>query len=113
MFKRNHFLLLTLAPLWAASANAECVPPDVVSVPDGAKATEEEMTTGQDYIRDFMTANEQYRKCLDDQVASLGEEATDEQRASSTQLYNLSVDREQALVENYNEQVRAFNEANP
>ena len=60
-----------------------------------------------------MTANESYRQCLDDEVAALGEEASDELKASNNQLYNLAVDREQALVDSYNQQVRAFNEANP
>ena len=105
-------LMLTVGAL-ATSAHGECVPPDDVSVPNGSEATEEEMTKGQDFIRAFMTANDQYRKCLDKEVSALGDDATDEQRASNTRLYNSSVDREQKLVETYNTEVRAFNEANP
>ena len=110
---RFRILFLLLALFVTTSAWAECVPPEDVSVPDGSKATEEEMTAGQDLIREFMTANGRYRNCLDEKVAALGDAATDEQRASNTQLYNSSVDREQQIVEMYNSQVRAFNEANP
>lgn len=113
MLKRIRIPILILASMAAAASYADCDPPAEVSVPDGAKASEEEMTKGQEYIRVFMAANERYRKCLDDEVSSLGESATDEQKASNTYLYNLSVDREQELVETFNNQVRSFNEANP
>ena len=110
---RFEILILWLASVVATNAWAECVPPEEGSVPDGSKATEKEMTTGQDLIREFMSANGRYRNCLDEEVAALGDAVTDEQKASNTQLYNSSVDREQQLVEMYNTQVRAFNEANP
>ena len=113
MLKRIRILVLTLALITTATAFADCTPPSEVSVPDGAKASEEEMTSGQDFIREFMAANERYRQCLDDETAALGEGLTDEQKASNTLLYNQSVDREQALVETFNNQVRAFNKANP
>ena len=113
MLKRMQTLVLILAALCAGTALAECVPPEEVSVPDGAKASEEELTKGQEVIRTFMMANESYRQCLDKDLASLGDAATDEQKALNTKLFNSSVDREQALVEMYNQQVRAFNEANP
>ena len=113
MLKRNTISFLAVAIFFSAGAGAECIAPEMVSVPEGAKATEEEMTEGQEYIREFMAANDKYRKCLDEEIASLGEEATDEAKIASNQLYNTSVDREQALVDSYNEQVRAFNEANP
>lgn len=105
--------ILILASMVGVNAYAKCDPPEEVLVPDGANATEDDMTTGQDFIRKFMSANEDYRKCLDDEVAELGDEATEEAKASSTQLYNLSVDREETLVENFNTEVRAFNKANP
>ena len=95
---RFRILFLLLALFVTTSAWAECVPPEDVSVPDGSKATEEEMTAGQDLIREFMTANGRYRNCLDEKVAALGDAATDEQRASNTELYNTSVDREQQIV---------------
>ena len=113
MLKQILMLILIVASLAAGTAIAECVAPEEVSVPDGSTATEEELSQGQEIIRDFMKANERYRKCLDDDLASLGDAATVEQKALNTQLFNSSVDREQALVEMYNKQVRAFNEANP
>ena len=113
MLIRIRSLLTMLALMVTVTAFADCAPPEDVSVPDGTKASEEEMTKGQDFIRDFMTANERYRQCLDDEAAALGAELTDEQKASTTSLYNESVDREQALVETFNNQVRAFNKANP
>jgi len=110
---RFKIFVLWLASIVATSAWAECVPPENVSVPDGSQATEDEMSAGQELIREFMTANGSYRNCLDEEFAALGDEVTDEQKASNTQLYNSSVDREQQIVELYNSEVRAFNKANP
>jgi hypothetical protein len=113
MLKQLQIPVLIFSALCAGAALAECLPPEEVTVPDGAKASEEELTKGQEVIRKFMMANESYRQCLDKDLAALGDAATDEQKALNTQLFNSSVDREQALVEKYNQQVRAFNEANP
>ncbi|MDE0413742.1 MAG: hypothetical protein OXI47_05350, partial [Gammaproteobacteria bacterium] len=56
---------------------------------------------------------EGYRKCLEDDFESLDEESrTDERQELFVKRYDGSVDREQQLADQMNEQIRLWNEIN-
>jgi len=52
-------LLTPVAALMFSSVHAECAIPEVVTVPEGGSATEEEMVAGQKQVKQYM-ANGQH-----------------------------------------------------
>ena len=85
-----------------------CTFPDAPQVPDGASASEEEMGTASAAIRAYVGDTQTALDCLSEAEESLGEEITAEQKAQFVTAYNGGVDEMTALVESFNEQIRAY-----
>ena len=85
-----------------------CEYPEPPQVPDGASASAEEMGVAGAAVRDFVGAVESSLECLVAEEQSLGEEITDEQKATIAAIYNNGVDQMEAVAESYNEQVRLY-----
>ena len=65
-------------------------------------------------FREFQSALEKYRSCLEDDFESLNDRSrTEEKKELFVQRYDRSVDREQELAEELNEQIRRFNRTSP
>ena len=86
----------------------KCTYPDAPTIPNGRKASEEEMLEAQSALKAFLAAGEEYTSCLQGVEASWGEEATDEQRAVMVIFYNKAVDEMHAVGDMFNAAVRAY-----
>ena len=113
MLRAKYLMICVVAAVITSRASAECVSPPVANVPDGAKATSDEMVEAQSLVKQFMAEMELYLACLDEEEAALSEPPTDEQRAAHTQLHNKAVDSMESVATQFNEQVRVFKKENP
>jgi hypothetical protein len=113
--------LIGLALGSAAGMAQDCTAPALPSLPDGKKATLEEMLAGQKAIKEYQAANSAYRSCLDPKVAaaetaasgdSPAQEAVDALKKLNDE-YNASVSREEELAASFNTQLHAYKEAHP
>jgi len=113
--------LIGLALGSAASMAEDCTAPDVPALPDGAKASLEEMLAGQKAVKDYQAANTAYRACLDPKVAAAetaaaGDSPAEELVSALKTLndeYNASVSKEEELAAGFNTELRKYKEANP
>jgi hypothetical protein len=101
------------AAICVSQASAECSQPEPASIPDGTKATSEEMVEAQTYVKQYIADMELYLVCLDEEEAALQQPPTEEQRQRHTQLHNSAVDSMESVAAKFNEQVRAYKQANP
>ena len=101
-------LLALVVALMFSSAYAECIIPETVSVPDGATATEEEMLAGQKRVKQYIANVDAYLDCIDAEATAVGDEQTDEQRATYNQMYDASVDAEESIAAQFNAEVQAY-----
>ncbi len=109
---------LTLAlSLLAASgaAQAACIYPRAPDqVPDGSKATYEEMVAGQKAVQQFNNDIDAYNSCLDlelqaiEQSGQYDENRLAELRAMQAKKNNAAVDEVQSVADRFNEQLRVF-----
>ena len=101
-------LLLASGPAWAG-----CDYPDEPTTPNAAEMTLDEFKSAIAEFRQFQTGLEEYRKCLEDDFESLDEESKTEKREELfVKRYDGSVEREQQMADQMNEQIRLFNELN-
>ena len=105
-------LITLLAALTLSSVHAECAIQEVVTVPNGETADEDEMIAGQKQVKQYMANMQAYLDCIDAESAAIGEEQTDEQRAAHVQMYNAGVDAMESLAAQFNAQVRAYKASN-
>ena len=85
-------------------------------MPDGAIATREQMVAAHDTVKAFDEATTIYTQCLDTtayqagvQFKSVATSAdTEAISALQTQLHNAAIDRDQALANRFNVQLRGF-----
>ena len=113
MLRPIHLMIPLAALFWVSSASAECTQPGETSIPDGGTATSEEMVEAQTYVKQYIADMELYLACLDEEEASLAEPPTPEQQQRHTELHNNAVDKMEEVAAKFNEQVRAFKQANP
>ena len=85
-----------------------CTFPDAPEVPDGNTASEEAMGNASAAIRAYVGDTQSGLDCLSAAEEGLGEEITAEQKAEIVATYNAEVDEMTALVESFNEQIRAY-----
>ncbi len=85
-----------------------CKFPDAPEVPDGSTASEEAMANASAAIRAYVGDTQSGLDCLSAAEEALGDEITDEQKAEIVTTYNAGVDEMTALVESFNEQIRAY-----
>ena len=99
--------------LASGAAWAGCDYPDEPTTPNANEMTLDEFRSAIAEFREFQTALEGYRTCLEEDFDSLDEESrTEERKELFVRRYDSSVDREQQLADQMNEQIRLFNEIN-
>ena len=96
-----------------SQAQIECEMPESPAIPNGRTATEQELVATVGEIKTFQAALAEYRECLQAQETELGDEVTPDQQQNFVQLFNSSVDEEEAVAAEFNEAVGAFKAANP
>jgi hypothetical protein len=109
--------LSIVASLAAAPAFAECVAPlNDVRIPNGNKATRDEIISANQALQEHTTEVEAYRLCLkaeqETKIAAIGPDITDEQKSKIASEYvnrqNAEVEKLQSLADLYNVAVRNF-----
>ena len=109
--------LSVVAVLGAAPVFADCTAPQgAVKIPDGSKATMEEMLAAKHAIQDNNNAVEAYTQCLkaeqDAKIAAGGTDMKDEERVKISTEYaarqNAEVEKLQKLADKFNVEVRAY-----
>jgi len=112
-------LSLSLLLALAGGAGAQSVsslapdcraPSPMPQIPDGSRATEEDLVAAQKKLKAYLADGEEYLSCLGEAEASLGEELTAEQRQALLGAYNSMVDVMQGLGDQFNTAVRDFKE---
>ena len=99
----------------SAAAEAACIYPRAPEqIPDGAKASYEEMVAGQKAVQQFNNDINAYNSCLDLELETLeksgqyDENRLAELRAMQAKKNNAAVDEVQAVADRFNEQLRIF-----
>lgn len=90
----------------------DCAYPEMIDVPDGGSATEDEMLAGQKRVKKYIAAMEDYLNCLQEDLqeraAGMNEEEIAEQRALTDSRHNAAVDDMEAVANEFNAAVRAY-----
>lgn len=109
--------LAALAALAVSPVFADCTAPTPPSeIPDGSKATLQEMLATKKQVDAFNSATNAYLDCLKSEheaaLAADGPNPSDDQKAKldkiETEKHNAAVDRLQSVADRFNEQIRAF-----
>jgi hypothetical protein len=109
--------LTLLAAVVAAPAFADCTAPTIaITVPDGSKATIDEMLAAKHAISDADAAVQKYDDCLkaeqDAKIAAGGDKMKDEEKvkisARTVDLHNVVADQLQKIADQFNVEVRAY-----
>jgi hypothetical protein len=109
--------LSLVAALVASPVFAECVvPQNEVKIPNGSKATMDEMLATKHAIQEANTSVEAYAACIkaeqDAKIAAGGPDMKDEEKVKISTAYaarqNEQVEKLQALADRFNVEVRAF-----
>jgi hypothetical protein len=109
--------LSLLAAVMAAPAFADCTAPTIaITVPDGSKASMEQMLATQHAIRDSNAAVQQFEDCLkaeqDAKIAAGGDKLKDEDKVKISTEYvnrqNVVVEQLQKVADQFNVEVRAY-----
>ena len=86
------------------AAHADCVlPPAPSKVPDGKTASEQEMVTAMQTLKEYNGDVDTYLKCLDFEAKQNHLSSGDQEK-----LHNAAVDTLQKIANKFNEQVRTF-----
>jgi hypothetical protein len=99
-------MLAALAVAYSVSlvAHADCVlPPAPSKIPDGKTASEQEMVTAMQTLKEYNGDVDTYLKCLDFEAKQNHISAGDQEK-----MHNLAVDTLQKVANKFNEQVRSF-----
>jgi hypothetical protein len=115
--------LLLSSALFAGEAIAACTAPSDfnANIPNGSKATKEEMLTAQKAVKAFDTAVAEYIQCMKtEQVAEVsagGDKMTDEQREKVVARYAAKIDplfdKDKKIADQMNAEIRAWKAKNP
>lgn len=103
-------ILLVAALAYAASlpAFADCeLPPAPSKIPDGNTASQQEMVTAMNTLKEYNGDVETYTKCLEFEAKQNRLSKSDEER-----MHNNAVDTLQKVAAKFNEQVRTFKAKN-
>jgi hypothetical protein len=99
-------ILLAVALAYAASlpAHADCVlPPAPSKIPDGNTASQQEMLTAMNTLKEYNGDVDTYTKCLEFEAKQNRLSRSDEER-----MHNNAVETLQKVAAKFNEQVRMF-----
>jgi hypothetical protein len=123
MKRSNSLLALPLLLAFGASANAACVYPQAPqALPNGAKATKEEMLAAQGLVKEYSkTVQETYLPCLETEktesitgLDNMDPEYTAKKAAIEAvhaKKHNAALDELQAVADRWNTERKAFSEA--
>jgi len=89
----------------------ECEEPAEVALPDGAAASTEEMVAGQQAVKQYIADGEEFLGCMEAFEQANIDELTDEQKKANVERYNAVVDKLQQVAQGFNEQIKAYKEA--
>lgn len=118
-------LLLPLsltAALFAGQVMAACATPtNSVNVPNGSKASKDEMIAAQKAVKAYDADVKTYTECLkkeqDAEIAAGGDKMTDDQKAKVAGKYvdkqNVEVDKLQKIADKFNAELKAYKAKNP
>ena len=106
------FLVLLFAVSSAASAQ-ECDHPPLVSIPDGASSTMDDLLAAQGSIREYMASMNEYLDCTNDELTAAGDDAPAEYKAIMLSRHNAAIEEMEAVASDFNLEVQAYREANP
>ena len=96
-----------LASISAGFANCEM--PKNPIIPDGKKATKEEMVKAIKFIKtDYQMYISAFQNCIQNEQATVGEYATQEQKDKWTTLFNHAFDLQSFFVSKLNKEIRVF-----
>ena len=101
-------VLLSVSAQAAEMDTSGCAFPDAPEIPDGTTASEEDMGSASAAVRAYVGDTQSGLDCLSEVEASMGEEITPEQKSEIVNTYNAGVDEMTAVVESFNEQIRAY-----
>src|ERR1700704_5497545 len=99
-------ILLAVALAYAASlpAHADCVlPPAPSKIPDGNTASQQEMLTAMNTMKEYNNDVDTYTKCLEFEAKQ-----NHLSRGEEEKMHNTAVDTLQKVAAKFNEQVRTF-----
>lgn len=106
---------ISVAMLFIAQGAFACDYPQRVDMPDGMKASKDEMIAGQKDVKKYMANMDTYLACIEAEeaqaVIELGEvdEDMSRQRAEMfNKKYNAAVEEMNLVAEEFNIQVRAY-----
>ena len=86
------------------AAHADCVlPPAPSKIPDGSSASEQEMVTAMQTLKEYNADVATYLKCLEFETKQNRLSAGEQEK-----LHNTAVDTLQKVATKFNEQVRTF-----
>ena len=96
-----------LASISAGFANCEM--PKNPIIPDGKKATKEEMVKAIKFIKtDYQMYISAFQNCIQNEQATVGEYATQEQKNKWTTLFNHAFDLQSFFVSKLNKEIRVL-----
>ncbi len=120
MIQSSVAALTLLTALAATAAQAACIYPRAPdNIPDGRTATYEQMVAAQQAVKQFDADITAYTACLTMELeAAMADPNLDEARKAEladmqVKKNNAAVDEAQAVADRFNEQLRAYKEANP
>lgn len=89
---------------FSLAAQADCVlPPAPSKIPDGNSASEQEMITAMQTLKEYNADVDTYLKCLEFETKQNRLSAGDQEK-----MHNTAVDTLQKVAAKFNEQVRTF-----
>jgi len=89
---------------FSLAASADCVlPPAPSKIPDGNSASEQEMITAMQTLKEYNADVDTYLKCLEFETKQNRLSAGDQEK-----MHNSAVDTLQKVAAKFNEQVRTF-----
>ena len=105
----------------ATDALAACDVPTPPAVPDGASASLSQMSAAQSAFKGYDAATLRYVNCVDasiertakDAASRASAEELEKLRIFGTSAHNSAIDREQALADRFNEQIRTYKAKHP
>lgn len=107
-------LIIVIASLGlTVGAFAECSREAAPVLPDGAKASMDDMVAGQQAVKAYLASGNEFLSCLEQEQTAAGEEESEEAKAERLARYNAVVDEMQAVGDQFNAAVKAFKAANP
>lgn len=94
-----------------------CEYPESAEIPNGSTATREEMLAGQQAVKDYIAAMEEYIVCIEEEEQATLEtlpELSDEDHVSReralTMKHNAAVEEMELVAARFNEEVRIYRE---